>query len=160
MTGCSGNAILPIIVIPEYMTWTPQKGSFDWNDDDNWSRSIASDADLTNYVDDPNADGYVPLDFTKVTIREASTYPWLRKPEWKSDGSYEIDTNSGIDYDINFEIHLCQHIFFRSATELIGQDLLRYQKACLDFTLAKDRWYMLSSLLLAVFACDMHLPTA
>ena len=46
MTGCSGNAILPIIVIPEYMTWTPQKGSFDWNDDANWSRSIASDAEI------------------------------------------------------------------------------------------------------------------
>lgn len=160
INGCEGTAILPIKVVPSHLTWAPVNGSSEWNDDRNWSRSLRSDADLTIYENDTEADGYVPLSLSNVTIRRADVYPSLTDIAKKEDGSYHLPGNpdSGIEYDLNFLTNNCQHIYFQSGTELVGQDHLLYNKAWLDFTLEQDRWYMLSSPLQEVFAGDMHLP--
>lgn len=76
---CEGNLTFDIKVVPEYQKWSgPADGSGNWNNDNNWLRSTATelhktDANATNYDNDYNTAGetyygLVPMNFTKVTI--------------------------------------------------------------------------------------------
>ena len=77
MTGCYGNLIIKMHVVPEYQKWIGE-ATDNWNNDDNWVRSTKdelkkADDNYTDYTtEDKPTDrdhaGYVPMKFTKVTI--------------------------------------------------------------------------------------------
>lgn len=80
---CEGNLTFDLKVVPEYQKWTgPADGSGNWNNDDNWLRSTAdelhmtdTDAAVYNTGYDTSGEtyyGFVPTDFTKVTIPEGA----------------------------------------------------------------------------------------
>lgn len=78
---CEGNLTFNLKVVPEYQKWSgPADGSGNWNNDDNWLRSTADELHMTgsnanSYNNDYNTSGetyygFVPMNFTKVTIPE------------------------------------------------------------------------------------------
>ena len=76
MSGCYGNLIVRMHVVPEYQKWIGD-ATDNWNNDENWARSSSTELkkasnSYTDYDDDDLLDsrmpGYVPMKFTKVTI--------------------------------------------------------------------------------------------
>ena len=54
----------------------------------------------------------------------------------------------------------CAEIHFKSGSELMNQQTLRYQRAWVDLETRPGRWYTLSMPLQEVYAGDMYLPSA
>ncbi|WP_455638688.1 hypothetical protein [Parabacteroides sp.] len=81
VSTCEGSLVFDLKVVPKYQKWSGSTdGSGNWNNDANWLRSTANElhkvsADATSYDEGyPKTDearyGFVPMDFTKVTIPE------------------------------------------------------------------------------------------
>ena len=80
-TVCDGSAILTIKIVPEYLTWTGKEGD-NWNNDNNWKRSVKTEIYKSDYTDDSNSQGFVPLKYSKVTVLKKDSIgtfssPWL-----------------------------------------------------------------------------------
>lgn len=88
VAACPGRQIVTLKIVPEYMRWTGDGSSLNWNNDMHWERVdtkglYATDADRTNdnALDDFVTDGsnnmprsYSPAPFTKVIMpAESST---------------------------------------------------------------------------------------
>lgn len=93
-TSCDGTLTFDLKVVPEYQKWIgPADGSGNWHNDDNWLRSTADElhktnTDATDYNNGYTTSGetyygFVPLDFTKVTI-----------PEGKQIQLYKVEQNT------------------------------------------------------------------
>ncbi len=186
--ACDGTGILTIKVVPEYLTWTGAEGD-NWNNDTNWRRSTQDELYKTDYTDDPDSHGFVPLDFSKTTIPATNgttitQFPWLYQlsgsPFLNLDNTNYTDAGDklanaatdSIQYDLilkangsnydceNFYGNTADQIYFKPRAEMRNTQYLTYNKAYIDFELASGRWYMLSSPLKDVYAGDMYLPTA
>ncbi len=77
-TGCAGDLLIPLYIVPEYQVWI---GGADgnWANDDNWRRAdnpelklAAGDSRPTN-EQNTTASGFVPMDFTHVLMKTDST---------------------------------------------------------------------------------------
>lgn len=55
-----------------------------------------------------------------------------------------------------FRVNLCDEIHFESGAEMMHAELLDYKKAWVDYQLAGDRWYALSSPLKGVVSGDFY----
>lgn len=95
-TNCPGEAYLKVKIVPEFITWTPTADggmNANWNNDDNWHRSSSDelyDKTYTDYLtygssmsgtptsasEIPTLNSYVPMKFTKVTIRNLNGLPF------------------------------------------------------------------------------------
>lgn len=95
-TNCPGESYLKLKIVPEFITWTPTADggmNANWNNDDNWHRSSSEelyDKGYTNYLaygssmsgtptsasEIPTMNSYVPMKFTKVTIRNLDGLPF------------------------------------------------------------------------------------
>lgn len=83
-TACPGHLVLPVKVVPKYVKWEgADDGSGNWNNDTNWKRVSATDLKIDaapaggseNLYDETvynNAEGFVPMLFTKVIMPEGS----------------------------------------------------------------------------------------
>lgn len=86
-TDCAGSTTFRLLIVPEYLTWTGSEGNANWNNDKNWTRSEKSEIfkdDYTDYESNPAkvAGAYVPMKFSKVTVKElaansSTLYPSL-----------------------------------------------------------------------------------
>ena len=77
-TGCAGDLLIPLYIVPEYQVWI---GGADgnWANDENWRRAdnpelklAAGDSRPTN-EQNTTASGFVPMDFTHVLMKTNST---------------------------------------------------------------------------------------
>lgn len=93
-TSCPGESYLKVKIVPEFITWTPTADggmNANWNNDDNWHRSSSkelhdneyhdyqaygSTTGITAKVEIPTLNSYVPMKFTKVTIRNLDGLPF------------------------------------------------------------------------------------
>ena len=137
-TGCEGNVEFLLKVVPEFVTWNPQTGSTQWNNDANWKRSeceeLYKSADATqntataaqgdgttNGIYKDNADlsisktpnTYVPMKFTYVTLPSGKTAPNLINLMYDSEDIYNnIGTGAteNIQYDlmVRYTEQVCQ----------------------------------------------------
>ena len=188
--ACSGNSTLRFKVVPEYENWTGAANNNNWCNDDNWERSDGADDiyktngynnNKTNGIDN----GFVPLRFTNITIKEGSTntaVPFLEKHALTSNGVLNLEngTTKDIAYDMTLEeetgytykpditkyynCHLfyenwCKDIYLKPEAEIMNAQHLKYTTAHVDYELTPNRWYLLSSPLKAVYAGDMYAPT-
>ncbi len=186
--ACDGTGRFTVKMVPEYLTWTGQNGD-NWNNDDNWQRSVKSELYKPGYTDDSNASGFIPMNFSKVTIpatngTSVTKSPWLYKlsgtPFLNMDNTNYTDNadklanaaTDSIEYDLvlkanganydceNFYGNTADQVYFKPMAEMRNTNFLTYNKAHIDFELTSGRWYMLASPLKNVVAGDMYLPTA
>lgn len=118
--ACFGNAVVPILIVPEYEVWV---GGADgnWNSDANWRRADkdellkdATDTYLTN-TENGTSNGFVPIFSTKIIIpqEEANNQIQLYTPVRKGgtndriwdltqgkDGMTVGDATNNIEYDL------------------------------------------------------------
>ncbi|SHE93596.1 hypothetical protein SAMN05444405_10453 [Bacteroides luti] len=181
---CDGVASFNLKIVPEYLTWTGVNGD-NWNNDGNWRRSLKAELYKdANYTDDTNNKGFVPMNFSKVTIPNSTKAPWLYSltgsPYFNMTNTNYTDVTdrianaatTSIEYSLmvqangtnyncsNFYGNTCSQVYFKPSAEMRNTNYLTYNKAWVDFELTSGRWYMLSSPLKGVVAGDMYLPSA
>lgn len=193
VSTCEGSLTFNLKVVPEYQKWIgPADGSGNWNNDNNWLRSTADELHMTDasnydngYTPDKPYYGFVPMDFTKVTIPEGKQVQLYKAtanttPIGSSDHpilDLETDKTGAatphIEYDLmvknaetnaNNVAYNCEtyytntvdQIHFEPSTVMLHTEYLTYNKAWIDYKLADRRWYTLASPLQSVVAGDWY----
>lgn len=183
---CDGNLSFNMKVVPEYQRWIGGENS-NWNKDENWVRSYRtelkkSEADYKDYEEEHR--GFVPMDFTKITIPKPSAseagkirlyapvssqsaqHPiWdlttsevseAATPQIQYDLLVKKSDGSGYECD-SYYTNTVSEIHFEPATEMLHAELLDYKRAWVDYELTKGRWYTLASPLQGVVAGDFYI---
>lgn len=183
---CDGNLSFNMKVVPEYQRWVGDENS-NWNNDENWVRSFADELknpkDYITYNDVSVRRGYVPMDFTKVTIPKPGTTESGKIKLYNNGSNKPIDhspltltttevsegATTNIQYDLlvkkssgagyecePYYTNTVSEIHFEPNTEMLHAELLGYKKAWVDYELTKGRWYTLASPLQGVVAGDFY----
>ena len=184
--ACHGNLFVTMHVVPAFQKWVGESTG-NWNNDANWVRSTKGELkkgdndSYANYAEEHQ--GYVPMDFTKVTIptnkqvelysASASNTGSIRHPildlstqspsgETTENIEYDLMVNSTLDdsnaaYNcIPYYTNTVNEIHFEPGAEMKHAEYLLYNKAWVDYQLGKGRWYTLASPLKAVVAGDFY----
>lgn len=180
---CHGNLFVTMHVVPAFQKWVGESTG-NWNNDANWVRSTKKELkkgdndSYANYAEEHQ--GYVPMDFTKVTIptnKQVELYasanntgstghPILNLSTTSPSG----ETTENIEYDlmvkstldgnvyncIPYYTNTVNEIHFEPGAEMMHAEYLLYNKAWVDYQLGKGRWYTLASPLKAVVAGDFY----
>lgn len=181
--ACYGNLFVTMHVVPAFQKWVGESTG-NWNNDANWVRSTKDELKKGDgYVDYTDGrKGYVPMDFTKVTIptnKQVELYS-ASANNTGSTGRHPIldlsttspsgETTENIEYDlmvnstlkgnvyncIPYYTNTVNEIHFEPGAEMMHAELLTYEKAWVDYQLAGDRWYALSSPLKDVVSGDFY----
>lgn len=183
-TACYGNLFVTMHVVPAFQKWVGESTG-NWNNDANWVRSTKDELkkgdndSYANYAEEHQ--GYVPMDFTKVTIptnkqvelyasannTESTTHPILNLSTTSPSGEttenieYDLMVNSTLDNSnayncIPYYTNTVNEIHFEPGAEMLHAEYLLYNKAWVDYQLGKGRWYTLASPLKAVVAGDFY----
>ena len=182
-TACYGNLFVTMHVVPAFQKWVGESTG-NWNNDANWVRSTKEELKKSDsYVDYTDGHkGYVPMDFTKVTIptnkqvelysasasnTESTDHPILDLSTTSLSGEttenieYDLMVNSTLDNSnayncIPYYTNTVNEIHFEPGAEMLHAEYLLYNKAWVDYQLGKGRWYTLASPLKAVVAGDFY----
>lgn len=182
---CYGDLRFIIKVVPEYQFWRGS-ATDNWNNDENWVRANATDmknpSGYSDYASPYEHKGYVPMYFTKVVIptehNQVELYEYTKATGTNHTVSIDIPANSDVDVtgesteNIEFDLMVTEEgtgfgcipyysntvseIHFEPNTEMLHTELLTYEKAWVDYELAKGRWYTLASPLQGVVAGDFY----
>lgn len=121
---CYGDAFFTLKIVPEYVTWTGAANemmSTNWNNDQNWARSLREEIymgnDYTDYGEGDYAElsrqqAYVPMKFTKVTLPANMQSPRLAELGYSGEGiinngllnEFSYDATEDIEYDLMVRI--------------------------------------------------------
>ena len=121
---CYGDAFFTLKIVPEYVTWTGAANemmSTNWNNDQNWARSLREEIYKGNdYIDYGEGDyaelsrqqAYVPMKFTKVTLPANMQSPRLAELGYSGEGiinngllnEFSYDATEDIEYDLMVRI--------------------------------------------------------
>lgn len=180
---CHGNLFVTMHVVPAFQKWVGESTS-NWNNDANWVRSTKDELkkgdndSYANYAEEHQ--GYVPMDFTKVTIptnKQVELYASANNTGSAGHSILDLSTTSpsgetteNIEYDlmvnstlegnvyncIPYYTNTVNEIHFEPGAEMLHAEYLLYNKAWVDYQLGKGRWYTLASPLKAVVAGDFY----
>lgn len=169
---CNGRAVILLKIVPEYQVWTGNATS-DWTNRNNWQRATAEQLHgMTGYTDYSapyTHKGYAPMSFTKIILREGAKMT-LQKPVYK-DETHKIlqlsaSASEGADRDIEYDlvvkkaesssgdvaydcepysINRVSEVHFEPNAEMLHAELLKHEKAWVDYRVTKGRWQLLSS---------------
>lgn len=181
--ACHGNLFVTMHVVPAFQKWVGESTG-NWNNDANWVRSTKNELkkgdndSYANYAEEHQ--GYVPMDFTKVTIptnKQVELYASANNTGSEDHPILDLSTTSpsgetteNIEYDlmvnstlegnvyncIPYYTNTVNEIHFEPGAEMKHAELLDYKKAWVDYQLAGDRWYALSSPLKDVVSGDFY----
>ena len=141
----SRAAYFNIKVVPDTLIWTPVGDNQAWNSDANWST--------------PTGNGYAPLSHSNIILRgNKSYYPVLSTST--EEHETEIGADEYITYDLYYQKHNCNEIYFEPGAKLINQHMLNYQKAWVDIKLNTNQWTLTSMPLKGVASGDIYIPKA
>ena len=120
---CYGDAFFTLKIVPEYVTWTGAANemmSTNWNNDQNWARSLQKEIYKNDYTDYGEGDyaeltrqqAYVPMKFTKVTLPANMQSPRLAELGYSGEGiinngllnEFSYDATEDIEYDLMVKI--------------------------------------------------------
>ena len=184
LQGCTGDLVFSLKVVPEYQFWLGS-ATDNWNNDENWVRAYAADMNMNNpngysdYADPYQHNGYVPMYFTKIVIPtehnqvelyNATTTGHTVNIDIPQTANVTEEATENIKYDLMVKpatggtAYECEpyysntvsEIHFEPNTEMLHTELLDYEKAWVDYELAKGRWYTLASPLQGVVAGDFY----
>lgn len=180
---CHGNLFVTMHVVPAFQKWVGESTD-NWNNDANWVRSTKNELkkgdndSYANYAEEHQ--GYVPMDFTKVTIptnKQVELYASANNTGSEDHPILDLSTTSpsgetteNIEYDlmvnstlegnvyncIPYYTNTVNEIHFEPGAEMMHAELLDYKKAWVDYQLEKGRWYALSSPLKDVVSGDFY----
>lgn len=179
--ACHGNLFVTMHVVPAFQKWVGESTG-NWNNDANWVRSTKKELKKSDsYVDYTDGHkGYVPMDFTKVTIptnKQVELYASANNTGFAGHSILDLSTTSpsgeiteNIEYDlmvkstlegnayncIPYYTNTVNEIHFEPGAEMMHAEFLTYEKAWVDYQLAGDRWYALSSPLKDVVSGDFY----
>lgn len=182
---CIGDLVFSLKVVPAYQFWLGS-ATDNWNNDENWVRANAADMNnpsgYSDYASPYEHIGYVPMYFTKVVV--PSEHKQVELYEATTTGRHTVNikipqtagvtegATENIEYDLMvkpatgsgydcepYYTNTVSEIHFEPNTEMLHTDLLIYDKAWVDYELAKGRWYTLSSPLQGVVAGDFYTDT-
>lgn len=183
--ACYGNLFVTMHVVPAFQKWVGESTG-NWNNDANWVRSTKNELkkgdndSYANYAEEHQ--GYVPMDFTKVTIptnKQVELYASANNTGSEDHPILDLSTQSpsgetteNIEYDlmvnstlddsnaayncIPYYTNTVNEIHFEPGAEMMHAELLDYKKAWVDYQLAGGRWYALSSPLKGVVSGDFY----
>lgn len=181
--ACYGNLFVTMHVVPAFQKWVGESTD-NWNNDANWVRSTKKELkkgdndSYANYAEEHQ--GYVPMDFTKVTIptnKQVELYASANNTGSEDHSILDLSTTSpsgetteNIEYDlmvkstlegnayncIPYYTNTVNEIHFEPGAEMMHAELLTYEKAWVDYQLAGGRWYALSSPLKDVVSGDFY----
>lgn len=178
---CYGDLRFIIKVVPAYQFWLGS-ATDNWNNDENWIRAKATDMNkpsgYSDYASPYKHQGYVPMYFTKVVVpsehKQVELYEAtatghtvnidIPKTAGVTEGATEnieydlmVKSATGSGYDCEpYYTNTVSEIHFEPNTEMLHTELLTYDKAWVDYELAKGRWYTLASPLQGVVAGDFY----
>ena len=121
---CYGDVFFTLKIVPEYVTWigaANEMMSTNWNNDQNWARSLREEIYKGNdYIDYGQGDyaelsrqqAYVPMKFTKVTLPANMQSPRLAELGYSGEGiinngllnEFSYDATEDIEYDLMVRI--------------------------------------------------------
>lgn len=121
---CYGDAFFTLKIVPEYVTWigaANEMMSTNWNNDQNWARSLREeiykgndyiDYGEGNYAELSRQQAYVPMKFTKVTLPANMQSPRLAELGYSGEGiinngllnEFSYDATEDIEYDLMVRI--------------------------------------------------------
>lgn len=120
---CYGDVFFTLKIVPEYVTWTGAANemmSTNWNNDQNWARSLREEIYKDDYTDYGKGDyaelsrqqAYVPMKFTKVTLPANMQSPRLAELGYSGEGiinngllnEFSYDATEDIEYDLMVRI--------------------------------------------------------
>lgn len=172
---CDGLALLPVKVVPEYLTWKGGPTATWYNDEKSWNISTEKElyGSTTNMTE--NATSFSPLYFTRITIPEnkmLSLKEETTKDNTPLDLSSVTGATSGIEDDMavnntgtNNAIEVVPYygnkvreIYFKPGAKLVNQHYLDYEKAWVEFEIpnTEKRWF--ASPLQHIYAGDFYAP--
>ena len=192
-TACPGHLVLPVKVVPKYVKWEgADDGSGNWNNDTNWKRVSATDLKIDaapaggneNLYDETvynNAEGFVPMLFTKVIMPKGSKVQLYRAgyldggdtgDSWTSAKPVGMqDPTLNIQYDLMayekegdngnittqlYRVNLCDEIHFEEGAEMLRPEYLLYNKAWIDVDVPAGEWTLVSMPLQDVVSGDWY----
>lgn len=169
-TTCNGRAVILLKIVPEYQVWTGHATS-DWTNRNNWQRATAAqlhESGYTDYTAPYTHKGYAPMSFTKIILPEGAKMT-LKAPEYKegthkilklsasaSEGAdrdieydlvvKEADASTGVAYDCEpYSINRVSEVHFEPNAEMLHAELLKHEKAWVNYRVTKGRWQLLTS---------------
>ena len=121
---CYGDAFFTLKIVPEYVTWigaANEMMSTNWNNDQNWARSLRKEIYMGNdypdygqgdYAELSRQQAYVPMKFTKVTLPANMQSPRLAELGYSGEGiinngllnEFSYDATEDIEYDLMVRI--------------------------------------------------------
>lgn len=121
---CYGDAFFTLKIVPEYVTWigaANEMMSTNWNNDQNWARSLREEIYKGNdyidygeggYAELSRQQAYVPMKFTKVTLPANMQSPRLAELGYSGEGiinngllnEFSYDATEDIEYDLMVRI--------------------------------------------------------
>lgn len=180
--ACDGWARLQIKVVPEYLTWSGEGGTW-YNDEGAWTMSTSEElyGKVANTASTPS---FSPLYFTKITIPGFDEDATAVQNELglADESSYEKKTldfqnmgiTSGTTTHIEYDMAVgsddgkdirpyygnwVEQIYFKPEASIYRQDYLTYGKAWVDFEMEEGKPYWMSAPLQNVYAGDMYAPS-
>ena len=164
--SCEGYAILPIKVVPAYLTWQGDKETDAWYNDGNWHQSTKDELffDEGGETDANGADdvtkAFAPLYFTKITIPENQQLNLETEIPDENEIQYDmaVDLESDKLKVVPYYINKVDEIYFKPGATLMNQHLLTYNKAWVEFYLKNNEANWMASPLHATYAGDFYAP--
>ena len=174
---CDGLALLPVKVVPEYLTWAGNQDNTWYNDEGYWTISTKDElyGKVSNTTE--SVTSFSPLYFSKITIPQNGILS-LTKEEDKENTALNLssvtDAPSGIGDDMavnntgeNNAIKVVPYygnkvseIYFKPNAKLVYQHYLDYEKAWVEFEIANNEKRWMASPLQDVYAGDIYAPKA
>ena len=141
----TGHSQFILAIAPDTAVWTPahlDEANY-WNDDANWTPKGPG-------LDKVDVVARVPMGDTRVIIEqtEAGQLPIL-----SDEVINKMDT---LHY--GYAKNTCKQILFKKNAQLLGQELLNYEKAFVDLLLLQGQWQTFSPALNNVYSGDMYIP--
>lgn len=172
---CDGLALLPVKVVPEYLTWKGGPTATWYNDEESWNISTKKElyGSTTNTTE--NVTSFSPLYFTRITIPENKVLS-LKKETTKKNTPLDLSSvtgaTSGIEDDmavnntgtdkaievVPYYGNKVREIYFKPGAKLVNQHYLDYEKAWVEFEIpnTEKRWF--ASPLQHIYAGDFYAP--
>lgn len=165
--SCEGYALLPIKVVPEYLTWQGNESESNvWYNDGMWKQSTKGELFFdgngetdANGTDDVTK-AFAPLYFTKITIPEGKQLNLEEAIPNENEIQYDMAVDQVGDnlQIVPYYINKVDEIYFKPGATLMNQHLLTYNKAWVEFYLGKNQPNWMASPLHATYAGDFYAP--
>ena len=142
----ANRAYFILAVAPDTARWTPShpEGANYWNDDENWT-AIVNGADFHESL------ARVPMEDTRVIVTA---------PTGNRENELPIVNHDSLgNLDWGFKTATCKDVLFKPRSQMLGQELLDYQKAFVDVLFYSGTWQTFSPALEHVYSGDMYIPS-